>query len=87
MKQTEGLLGRKSNLTEETCWKICRCPPPIRAVCPALVNNSAAALFMCCWEVSGTYCKLPSGTDQAVCSVCPVYEKHCKTVPLEGVKW
>ena len=87
MNQTEGLLGKDSNLTEGTCWKICRCPPQMIAKCPAVVNNSAAAMFMSCWEVSGTYCKLPSEIDQSVCSVCPVYEKHGKAVPLEGVKW
>ena len=87
MNQTEELLEKKSNITEGTCWKICRCPPPIIAKCPATVSNSATALFLPCWEVFGTYCKLPSGTDQSVCSVCPVYEKHGKRVPLEGVKW
>jgi len=87
MNQAEELLEKESNLTEGTCWKMRRCPPSIRAKCPAIVNNSAAALFMSCWEVSGTYCKLPSGAAQSVCSVCPVYEKHSKTVPLEGVKW
>ena len=87
MNQIEGLLGKGLNLTEGTCWKICRCPPSMITQCPAVVNNSAAAMFMSCWEVSGTYCKLPSGTDQSVCSVCPVYEKHGKAAPLEGVTW
>jgi len=87
MNQTEALLEKEPNLTEGICWKIRGCPPPMRAKCPSMVNNSAAALFLFCWEVSGTYCKLPSGTDQSICSVCPVYERHGKTVPLEGVKW
>ncbi|MBM4443861.1 MAG: hypothetical protein FJ020_00985 [Chloroflexi bacterium] len=52
------------------CWEMVRCPEAIKNDCPASKGHSVA-----CWEIAGTYCKLPSGHDTSICEVCRVYKR------------
>jgi hypothetical protein len=52
------------------CWEMVHCPETIRSQCPASKGHPAA-----CWEIEGTYCKLPSGQDTSTCEVCVVYKR------------
>jgi len=52
------------------CWEMVRCPEMIRTECPASKGHPVA-----CWEIEGTYCKLPSGRDTSTCEVCLVYKR------------
>ena len=52
------------------CWEMVRCPETIRSQCPASKDHPAA-----CWEIQGTYSKLPSGQDTRTCEMCVVYKR------------
>ncbi|MGD0354843.1 MAG: hypothetical protein ABSB31_05300 [Dehalococcoidia bacterium] len=64
------------------CWEMCHCPAMIREECP-----SPKYLFLPCWQIEGTYCKLDdygeSGVDTSICEVCRVYKKYGNGEPIK----
>lgn len=77
----EEALGKEGELDKESssdfwagktpCWQMCHCPKMIRDECPAYLNQNVP-----CWSLARTYCKLPSGTDLAICYFCRVHKKY-----------
>jgi len=59
------------------CWEMVRCPEMIKSECPASKGHPVA-----CWEIAGTYCKLPSGRDASICEICRVYKRWGDNKPI-----
>ena len=64
------------------CWKMLRCPRPLRDLCPAFKH-----LEFPCWEIEGTYCKWSEwgtlGRDTSTCLICQVYLRYGKGQQIE----